>query len=318
MNTADGPVTLSVVVGTLNRAEQLKVCVNSIFDQTTLSTRVYVTDAGSSDGTIEYLESIASDRLVPVLQGKRVGQARAYNEVFKLVRTPYVCWLSDDNVVVNRGLDVAVRILDTRPKIGMVGLKVKDVSGPFVDAPYVGGVSAAGVLNVNQGVLRTSVIRELGGFSERFRDYGIDPDLTTRVIFTGHAVVHTRQIALHHYRNWSTDRESPDYIRQQELQKAYLELYRRKYAAFLDVEWLTRVKRILWQLMRHGLGISTDSRRSFLGLIPRDWHNLFTGRYISLVDPIRCLRQPYHLLQYCPPSKRPTAIPADPAEQIGG
>ena len=147
---------LAVVLGTFNRLESLKRCIESVFAQTRTPSIVYVTDAGSTDGTVDYLKSIASERLVPILVGEKLGQARAYNDVFATVTTPYVVWLSDDNEIVNHGLDVGVEILDRCPKVGMVGIKVKDVEGPFVDAPYIGAVSKIGVLNVNQGMLRTA------------------------------------------------------------------------------------------------------------------------------------------------------------------
>ena len=169
---------ISVVIGTYNRLELLKKSINSILEQTSNPLKIYITEAGSEDGTIEYLKSIASDTIIPIFEGEKLGQARAYNEVFKIVDTPYVCWLSDDNVIVNQGLDIAVKILDQNPQVGMVALKTRDRQGPFVDAPYIGGVSSIGILNVNQGVLRTSILKEVGGFSETFRDYGIDPDLT--------------------------------------------------------------------------------------------------------------------------------------------
>ena len=137
-----GAARLSVVVGTYNRLESLKRCVESVFSQTRTPTVLYVTDAGSTDGTIEYPQSIASDRLIPLLVGKRLGQARAYNDVFNTVTTPYVAWISDDNEVVNGGLDVAVDILERRPRIGMVAVKVKEIEGPAVDAPYLGAVSS--------------------------------------------------------------------------------------------------------------------------------------------------------------------------------
>ena len=183
---------LSVVIGTHNRIDLLKRCVTSIMDQTRTSVVVYVTDAGSTDGTREYLIDSANERLIPILVGKRLGQAKAYNEVFKVIETPYVAWLSDDNEVVNGGLDTGVRILDRHAEIGMVGLKVRDVGGPFVDAPYIGGISSIGVLNVNQGLLRTSVLRNVGYFSEAFGFYGIDPDLTAMVLYSGHDIVYTK------------------------------------------------------------------------------------------------------------------------------
>lgn len=302
---------ISVVVGTYNRLAQLKGCVQSILAQTQTPVRVYVTDAGSTDGTVEYLQSIASETVIPILVGEKLGQARAYNEVFAQIETPYVCWLSDDNVLVNRGLDVAAQILDEHPCIGMVALKVKDKLGPFVNAPYVGGVSIIGILNVNQGILRTPIMAQVGGFSETFRDYGIDPDLTAKVLFSGHAIVYTRAVAIHHYRNWSTDSASQEYAQQRAKQQVYLELYQQKYAAFAKGGIGARMKKFAWLSLRATLGISINSARPFLGLIARDWHNLFTSRYISLLDPVRCWGQPYYLLQYCPPY-RVRMLPADP------
>jgi len=120
-------VKLSVVLGTYNRLDSLKRCIESIRAQTRTPSVVYVTDAGSTDGTVEYLTSIQSDRLVLLLIGKKLGQARAYNDVFAIVRTPYVVWLSDDNEIVNGSLDLGVQILDQEPAVGMIGIKVRDV-----------------------------------------------------------------------------------------------------------------------------------------------------------------------------------------------
>ena len=88
---------LSIVAGTYNRCDQVKRLVESVQRETKLPYILYITDAGSTDGTIEYLESVASDRVRPIFVGKLLGQARAYNDVFMQVDTPYVCWVSDDN-----------------------------------------------------------------------------------------------------------------------------------------------------------------------------------------------------------------------------
>jgi len=299
-------MTLSVVIGTLNRHDQIRACVESIFEQTTTPVRVYVTDAGSTDGTIEYLRSVASDELIPIFAGRRLGQARAYNEVFAEIDSPYVCWLSDDNVVVNHGLDVAVGILEANHRIGMVGLKVRDVRGPFVKAPYIGGVSEFGILNVNQGVLRTPILKAVGGFSAEFHDYGVDPDLTAKVLFSGHAVAYTREVTIHHYRNWSTDQASADYARLKEKQQRSVELYRRKYEGLAEAEWRRKARRLVWGLAQRlrGKAASLNSTRRFLGLLPRDWYNILMSRYVSVFDAVRYRGRTYHLVQYCPQRHR--------------
>jgi GT2 family glycosyltransferase len=299
---------LSVVLGTYNRLDSLRRCVDSIFAQTRAPTVVYVTDAGSTDGTVEYLRSIASDRLIPLLVGERLGQARAYNDVFKLVTTPFVVWISDDNEIVNGGLDIAVDILERQQRIGMVGVKVKEIHGPAVDAPYLGAVSSIGVLNVNQGMLRTPILHALGGFSERFRDYGIDPDLTARVLFSGWDVTYTRAVGIHHYRSWADGSALSD--EQRARQQGYVKLYAAKWGPFAPPDPVWNARCLAWRAFQKVTGLSLNSPRTILGLSSRDWCNVMTGRYINPLDPILTRGQPYHLVQRAPPRRRP--LPPDP------
>lgn len=297
---------ISVVVGTYNRLAFIKKCVESAIRETNRPFRLYVTDAGSTDGTVEYLKSVASDQIVPILVGKKLGQARAYNDVFRTVTTPYVCWISDDNEIVNGGLDLAAEILDRDRRIGMVALKVKDVQGPFVDAPYIGGVSSFGILNVNQGMLRTEVLAEVGYLSEVFRDYGMDPDLTAKVLLAGHDIVYTRPVTLLHHRLWETDKTKPEYAKMQKRQEQYQELYKTIYSPVFRPTPLWLMKKAAWKITRLLLGTrySINSHRTVLGLIARDWNNIFSGRYISLLDPILHRGKPYHLRQSARRSQR--------------
>ena len=299
---------LSVVLGTYNRLDSLRRCIESVFEQTRTPCVVYVTDAGSTDGTVEYLQSVASERLLPILVGEKLGQARAYNDVFATVATPYVVWLSDDNEIVNRGLDVGVEALDRRPDVGMVAIKVKDVEGPFVDAPYVGGVSSIGVLNVNQGMLRTGIVQDLGGFSERFRDYGIDPDLTARVLFSGWQIAYTRVVGIHHYRDWvEGPRPGPASLQRQ---RDYVDLYARKWGQYAPPDPIWRARKRAWKLVQHATGLRSNTARRRFGMDGRDWCNVLTARYVSLLDPILTRAQPVHLVQR-PPSRR-LPLPPEP------
>lgn len=55
---SDGTI-LSIVVGTYN---QIRICIESIARETQTPYTLHVTDAGSTDGTVEYLESLADPR----------------------------------------------------------------------------------------------------------------------------------------------------------------------------------------------------------------------------------------------------------------
>lgn len=307
------PARLSVVLGTFNRLESLKRCLESIQAQTSTPIIVHVTDAGSTDGTQEYLASIESETIRPWLVGRKLGQAKAYNDVFKTVTTPFVCWLSDDNEVVNNGLDVGVFILERWREIGMVALKVKDVQGPFVDAPYIGGVSTIGVLNVNQGMLPTEVLREVGYFSEAFGFYGIDPDLTAKVLYAGHDIVYTRPVAIHHYRDWAMDPNTEAGAALKAHHQKSLRLYERKYGGFTGDGAAWRRKKAMWASIKLRLGprFAPNSSRSWMGGVARDWNNAFQSRYIHPLDPLLSRARPFHLRQHLPIQDLPAAPPTD-------
>ncbi len=293
--------TLSIVVGTYNRCDQIKRLVESIERETRIPYLLYITDAGSTDGTIEYLESIESDIIKPIYVGALIGQARAYNDIFSIVHTPYVCWVSDDNEIVNNSFDKSIEILRKNSKIGMVGLKVRDKEGPFIKAPYIGGVSSIGILNVNQGVLPTEVMNKVGGFSEDFKDYGIDPDLTAKVLFLGYDVVYTRDIAIHHFRNWAEDKESPEYKKLKKKHEHFLSLYEKTYSSYNQPSRVWLLKKNFWSWIKDNfakkMDLSINSHKKILGNLPRDYHNTFMSKHVSLLDPFITVQKPYHLRQ---------------------
>jgi GT2 family glycosyltransferase len=313
---SDQSSALSIVCGTFNRRDQIERLVESVIRETRIPFQLYITDAGSTDGTTEYLNSIRDPRVHPVLVGKLLGQARAYNDVFMKVDTPYVCWVSDDNEIFDHGLDKAVEILRQDKRIGMVGLKVRDKIGPFVKAPYIGGVSSIGILNVNQGVLPTPVLHALGGFSEEFRDYGIDPDLTAKVLFLGFDVVYTRDVAIHHFRNWSEDKDSPEYKKLQEKHERFRKLYEETYSPYSQQSWLWRKKKEAWEWARTRLAkrhdLSINSEKPLFGNLPRDYYNTVMAKHISLLDPLTSQGKLYHLRQRYRGKRPPVQMIGEP------
>ena len=117
---------------------------------------------------------------------------------------------------------------------------------------------------------------------------------------SGHDVVYTLSIAIHHYRDWSTDRSSPEYQALRDHHRKFMELYRAKYGGYgrLDLYW--HAKRAVWWLIRKALGhrYSIHSTRQVLGHNARDWNNILAGRHISLLDGWRHRGRPYHLRQH--------------------
>ena len=296
---------LSILIGTRNRIEVLPRCLDAIAASVTVPHETIVIDAGSTDGTLAHLRSRSDVQLV--CDGESIGQAQSLNRVAKRLDSKYVCWLSDDNVAQPGALDLAVSILEQNDDIGMVALKVKDVTGPYADKAYLGAIWPSGVLNCNQGLLRTELLRRLGGFDEQLRDYGIDADLTTKVLLEGFKVVYTKRVAVHHYRG-----EGESWIgsegRKQRLLAAK-DLYGRRYAALIRSKAEPECRMYSWlssRLLRRVQVLYRCARDAgipfgkVLGYAEKDWINALRSRFISNRDLIVSLRKPYYLVQSIP------------------
>jgi GT2 family glycosyltransferase len=322
--------TTAIVLGTYNRLGQLQNCLNSFLGKLSHPTRVVVIDAGSTDGAREYLKSLSGVELI--FESERIGQAKSYNNAFRKLDTDFIAWISDDNIVLPEVLDEAIETLARVRRLGALALKVKDVSGPFVKAAYIGGISSKGVLNVNQGLVRRSVFEEVGYFSEDLIDYGIDPDLTAKILGAGYTVAYTKKICILHDRQWSLNSSSDEYARKMERMRASLDVYERRHVALDQTppHWsqplkrllppynlLDRVRRFLPRrtasadptaaagapemsyretLFEKGLGALPLAGEAFKR-VRRDWRNIKYTRFISILDPLIHWGQPFHLEQ---------------------
>jgi len=299
---------LSIVIGTYNRLGLLQQCLNSLIGKVRVKHEIVVVDAGSSDGTLDYLKGLQAIRLIS--DEGLIGQAQSLNRVFRTLKSKYVCWLSDDNVAQPGMLDRAVAILERNPTIGLVSLKVKDVSGPFAELEYLGGTWPSGILNCNQGMLPVKLMQRLGGFDEQFRDYGIDIDLTTRVLLAGYRVVYTKRIAIHHIRDHDTESWTDSEGRMQKMKMAK-KLYEQKFETLIKSEFdgpYNKLERKHSPQLRNILLFYSRARNrgirieKWTGLVERDWKNLFIARFVSKWDFLKNVGRPYYFTQSIPNS----------------
>jgi GT2 family glycosyltransferase len=275
---------LIIVIGTRNRKEILVKCLNALIGNIEAYHKIVVIDAGSTDGTIEYLQQIKEIHLI--CDGKPIGQAQSFNRVFRSLKGQFICWLSDDNVVQPGVLDSAVKILRQNDKIGLVALKVRDLKGPKTGKPYLGAIYKTGILNCNQGIIRSDLFKKIGYFDESFKNYGIDPDVTTKVLLSGYRVVYTKAIAIHHYRDHGAEEEAISKAERAKSQERTSEMYNTKYAHLIECSVLKKcdmlTRKYIWRCIKA------------LNKI------LENGRYISIFDLFHNRNNSYYLEQFIP------------------
>jgi GT2 family glycosyltransferase len=120
---SQGTPRASIVIVTYNNLVYTRLCLESVFRNTVYSNcEVLVVDNHSTDGTQEYLRSMAKrfPNLHLVLNESNQGFARANNRGLKQATGDYFILLNNDTIVPPGWLDRLVHHL-ADPQVGMVG-----------------------------------------------------------------------------------------------------------------------------------------------------------------------------------------------------
>jgi GT2 family glycosyltransferase len=211
----------SVVIPNLNGAHLLEPCLAALAEQTLLPARVVVVDNGSTDGSVELVrDRFPAARLVTFSENR--GFAVAMNAGIAEASADLVALLNNDAVAEPRWLEELAACLGRHPAAAAATSKLLSASEPGrLDGagdgltrsflPYVHGhgepddgrfgeeVEVFGASGA-AALWRGSVLRELGGFDERFFAYYEDVDLSFRARLRGYEIWYAPRSVVRHAR----------------------------------------------------------------------------------------------------------------------
>ena len=192
----DKPLPLvSVLIPAYNRAAYITRTVDSVLAQTYPRIQLIVTDDGSSDGTLEILQSYAAKGQLTLLRhpgGQNRGQSASLNLALEHAHGEYISILDSDDMFAPRKLEVLVGFLERHPEFGLAysnGFAVdesdnihyeihtpdhKEENDPnrlLMDCYF---------LLPQNAVVRRSVLTKAGKFEESFRS-AQDHDMLLRI-----------------------------------------------------------------------------------------------------------------------------------------
>ncbi|GMU21812.1 MAG: hypothetical protein AMXMBFR13_19010 [Phycisphaerae bacterium] len=199
------PPPVSIVIATYNRLDRLRRCIGGIRDNVQIAHETIVVGGGCTDGTEDWLEAQGDIRFVR--ETRREGCTRAYNKGLRAARGEYVMWLNDDSWPLPGAVEAAVCMIE-RPDLVDVGMIAfyhnLDRTWNRLDSVEHEGV-LYGVYNVrgypyaNFGLLRRSLLEQLGYLDEGYYFCAWDPDLSLKIQFeAGLKVVGCRQALVYH------------------------------------------------------------------------------------------------------------------------
>ncbi len=125
-----------IVITTFNRLSNLKRCLKSVFTNTEASYQLIIIDAGSTDGTREWLHSniVIPNRGTVIYEQRRFSYAQSCNNGMRYGRAKYVAMVNDDCEVHTGWLKACIDALDNDDKIGHAAHVVLYKSGKIMSA----------------------------------------------------------------------------------------------------------------------------------------------------------------------------------------
>ncbi len=112
---------VSIVLTTLNGARYIRQSIDSCLQQTYPRIELIIVDGGSTDGTLEIVQSYRDSRLTLVHQPANTGRLPgAINLGLRYARGEYLTWTQDDCYYERDAIAILAEHLDTHPQTGLV------------------------------------------------------------------------------------------------------------------------------------------------------------------------------------------------------
>ncbi len=109
---------VSVIIPAYNGAKYIKKTLSSVFNQTFKDFEVIAIDDGSQDQTKKILKNYG--KKIRYIYQENKGTAAARNTGIKAAKGEYIAFLDQDDLWLPQKLEEQVKILDKKPKVGLV------------------------------------------------------------------------------------------------------------------------------------------------------------------------------------------------------
>lgn len=208
---------ISIIIVTFNQIKYTLECIKSIKKFIKIPYEIMVIDNASSDETLQKLKEY--EEITLICNNKNAGFPAAVNQGINKALGDYILILNNDTVLTEKLVDRMIEVLESDPKIGIVGPISNEVSGLQKDnnAKYNSIEEmhkyAAEVQQKNKGeilhfprvaflctLIKREVIDKIGGLDERFSPGNFeDDDFCLRAQLAGYKTVIAKDVFIHHY-----------------------------------------------------------------------------------------------------------------------
>ncbi len=222
---------VSVVVVNLNRRGLLAGCLDSLWAQTFSDFELIVVDNASTDGSLEFLNSLSEPRLRVVCLPSNQGFAGGCNAGIRVAKGRYIATLNNDAEADRRWLEELVGGMESDDSIGMCASKILfyndrkriDKAGHLIYPDGLNHGRGSGEPDRGQfdqreevlfpdaaaAVYRREMLEVIGLFDEHFFAYGDDADLGLRGRLAGWKCLYMPAAIVYHVHSATAGEFSP-------------------------------------------------------------------------------------------------------------
>jgi glycosyltransferase involved in cell wall biosynthesis len=128
---------ISIITPTLNRREALSRAIASVRGQTFVDYEHIIVDDGSSDGTAEFVGTMADPRLRFARHERRMGANAARNRGLRMAQSDLVTFLDSDDEFLPSRLERSVNLFSVQPGVDLVISSFQTSKGGGAPTPTV-------------------------------------------------------------------------------------------------------------------------------------------------------------------------------------
>lgn len=159
----------SVLMPAYNDARYIRDAVDSILSQTVTDFELVIVNDGSTDETLDILQSYTDKRIKIINHPHNLGRACARNTALKSAQGEYAFWMDADDISLPRRLERQIAFMDAHPEVSVVGGYVQCFHGSDKlltfdqkDKDIKTNLLFASTIPNPASCLRLSTIRQLG------------------------------------------------------------------------------------------------------------------------------------------------------------